>query len=477
MDCFFKPDSIAILGASKSPEKAGYRVLYYLRHANVPNGIFPINPKGGEILGFEVYKSIDDIPESSFPPSLGVICLPPHLVLDAVRHCIERGVKGIIIESGQLGTTRDEIRSNMREINRILCERSNHPRIMGPNSIGVVDLNTRVNTSLIPFENLPSVPKHGVAVVGQTGLIASGYLQRFITEKDFPVSKICCLGNKLDISEKDILEYLMEDPNTSIITMYLEDIKEGPNFHQLLKQCIQVRHKPVIILKTGRTKAGAKMVSSHTGSMAGNDHIFNAVLQSAGAIRVSNFEELWQQAHFMYRAPIPRGNKIAVISISGAGCALSVDAIEGKKLHIPDLTNQERNKLDELFPSWFEFTNPVDIWAAVENKGPEKAYGDAIEILLDGQYDALMVITIARPEANMDWNRIEKSVRDHNQKPFILCLLGGHPNMLIDWKERASKVGIPVVKSPDRGLEMLELAWFLNKHIAQVESKKGENII
>nr|MDO8084163.1 CoA-binding protein [Candidatus Sigynarchaeum springense] len=230
MERFFAPSSVAVLGASASPGKAGYNILWNLRAAKVPRGIFPINPNRESILGFKAYPSLDAIPSSGKPVDLAVICLPPKLVRDAITLCIDTSVHAIIIESGQLGDTDAEHEHVTKEVKRLLASTASPPRVMGPNSIGVIDAVTGVNTSLIPFDSIPALESRGVAVAGQTGLIASGYLQRIIAEKTFPVSKVCCLRNKLDVTELDVLDYLAKDPSTSTIALYLEDVRDGKRF-------------------------------------------------------------------------------------------------------------------------------------------------------------------------------------------------------------------------------------------------------
>ncbi|MBN2152542.1 MAG: CoA-binding protein [Candidatus Lokiarchaeota archaeon] len=458
MERFFAPLSVALLGASASPGKAGYNVLWNLKAARVPRGIYPINPNREEILGFKAYPSLDAIPASGKPVDLAVICLPPKLVRDAINSCIEAGARAIIIESGQLGDTDAEHEQATKEVKQLLASTANAPRIMGPNSIGVIDTVTGVNTSLIPFESIPALQSRGVAVAGQTGLIASGYLQRIIAEGTFPVSKVCCLGNKLDVTELDVLDFLARDPATSTIALYLEDVRDGGRFIALARECLVGGGKPVIIVKSGRTEAGQAAVRSHTGSIAGNDRVFDAALHRCGAIRVDDFEELWIQAQFMHRAPLPAGRRVAVVSISGAGCALSVDAAATSGLSIPPLPGRARAALERIFPPWFAFTNPVDLWAAIEQRGSKPAWAAAAEALLGDAYDALVVVTLAMPESLIDWEHLRRTRGAHPAKPIVLALIGGHATLVAEWEREAAAAGIPVVKSPAAALRALALA-------------------
>ncbi len=468
MERFFKPSSIAVLGASSSPGKAGYNILWNLRAAKVPRGIYPINPNRESILKFKAYPTINSIPDHGAPVDLAVICLPPRLVRDAFNDCIAAGVRAIIIESGQLGDTNEDHDKVAKEILHVLKTTPNPPRIMGPNSIGVIDLVTGVNTSLIPFDSLPILESRGVAIVGQTGLIASGYLQRIIAEGLFPVSKVCCLGNKLDVNELDALEYLGRDPATSTIALYLEDVKDGKRFITATRDSLRKGGKPITIVKSGRTEAGMQAVRSHTGSIAGNDRIFDAALRRCGVIRVNNFEGLWIQAQFMHRAPMPAGRRVAVVSITGAGCAISVDAAASAGMDIPPLPGPARAALQRIIPSWFDFTNPIDLWSTIEQQGSKAAYAAAIEILLESDYDAVIVVNLAMPESLMDWEHLQRMRAAHPSKPIVLALLGGHASLVAEWEHLAARIGVPVVKSPDIALQALArargVAEWLDKH-------------
>ncbi|MFX0102211.1 MAG: acetate--CoA ligase family protein [Candidatus Hodarchaeota archaeon] len=463
MEGFFNPKSIAIFGASATPGKAGYNIMWNLRNLRLKNGIFPINPTRDEILGIKVFESIEDIPENVHPIDLAVICIHPRHVKETIQDCIKHGVKNIIIESGQLAETDEESQKVAVELKNMIEENARPPRIMGPNSIGVVDLHTGVNTSLIPFESLPDAARDGVAVVGQTGLIASGYLQRIFAEKTFPVSKICCLGNKFDINELDIMEYLRSDPKTKVIAIYLEDTSNGREFMEIARQCVETAGKPVVILKSGRSEAGARMVSSHTGSLAGDDKIFSAASSASGLTRVENFEEMWIQAQFFYRAGGIQGNRLGVISISGAGCALSADAAEQYGMLIPEFTEKITRGLDEIIPSWFAYGNPLDLWSTIEQLGAPQAYAKALEILLEDNLNAVLIVNLAMPESLMDWEHLEKMRLKFPNKPIYLSLLGGHEDLVREWVKKCAELNIPITKSPDFAIKTMYRAYKLYK--------------
>ncbi|MHA1731431.1 MAG: acetate--CoA ligase family protein [Promethearchaeota archaeon] len=457
MDDFFNPESIAVLGASASRGKAGFNVVWNLRGASPERGLYPINPNRDEILGNVCYPDLASLPGRAHPVDLAVVCLPPALVEGAVTSCVEAGVRNLIVESGQFGVTEEEDSRAAARISEMLASEEEPPRVMGPNSIGVVDLNSKVNTSLIPFDSLPDLGGTGVAVVGQTGLIASGYLQRTFAEGTFPVSKVCCLGNKFDVDESDLLEYLAGDPTTSVIALYLEDVRDGARFLKAARAC--ALKKPVVVLKSGKSPAGARAVSSHTGSIAGNDRVFEAAALSTGMTRVSNFEELWTHGQFFFRAPLPRGPRVAVISITGAGCVLSVDAAAAHGMEVPPIPHEARKELEEIVPDWFHFTNPLDLWSTIEQLGSPQAYARALEILLGAGYDAVVLVNLAMPESLFDWDHLARMREEFKDVPLFLALLGGHDDLTREWLHICGKIGIPVVRSPDEAIAILARGW------------------
>ncbi len=450
MKAFFEPKSVVVIGASTNPGKAGHSVLMNLVKA-LPNGnLWAVHPSAREISGVPCRSSLTDVPG---PIDLAVICLSPDQVLPVVELCVQAKVKALIIESGSLANDALQAQKNTQTLLALLTKTKHATRVMGPNSIGVVNLGTRLSTSLIPYPYLPSESQPGVAVAGQTGLIASGYLQRIIEEKWFRLSKICCLGNKLDVNELDVLAYLKEDPNTRVIALYLEDVKDGRAFYKLLRETTKV--KPVIIYKGGTTSQGARAVSSHTGSIAGSGVVFSAAIRQAGAIIARNFEELFSLADFLSKAPRPRGNRIGTISITGAGCVLTVDAAEKYGLVVPPMTTNSRKILDPIVPAWDHVDNPVDLWSTIEKAGSKQAYNTATRALLASDFDALIIINLAMPESEMDWDELARLKNSRPEIPIILSLLGGWPKMRADYVAEAFKRDIPVVFSPDDALRLL----------------------
>ena len=447
MKQFFEPSTVAVIGASTKPGKAGYSVLSNIAQAMPVGAVWAVHPEAEEILGVPCCRNIADLPERV---DLAVLCLPPDAVLPAVQDCVQAGAKAVIIESGSLAEDGDQATANAITLCELLADTGHATRVMGPNSIGIVNLRTRLNTSLIPYSTLPVQESAGVAVAGQTGLIASGYLQRICEEGWFRLSKVCCLGNKLDITEADALAYLKDDPDTKVVALYLEDVKDGRGFYSLLRDTVAI--KPVVIYKGGTTPQGAAATMSHTGSIAGSGAVFMAAAKQAGAVLARNFEELFAIADFLSKAPRPRGNKVGVISITGAGCVLSVDAAARCGLEVPPLNDAAHAILDPIVPAWDHLTNPVDLWSTIEKVGAPQAYTVATQALLAGNYDAIVIVNLAMPESEFDWDGLLQLKRESPTVPIVLCLLGGWPDLRKAWVAKALEYDFPITWSPDDAL-------------------------
>jgi len=450
VQAFFDPASVVVVGASTKVGKAGYSVLGNIVQAMPPGTIWAVHPEATEILGVPCYQAVADVPVAI---DLAVICLPPDHVLPAVQDCIAASVKAVIIESGSLADDADIARENATVLRALLEQIGHVTRVMGPNSIGIVNLRTRLNTSLIPYPTLPSQQKPGVAIAGQTGLIASGYLQRICEEGWFHLSKICCMGNKLDVNELDVLEYLKTDADTRVVAMYLEDVKDGRTFLSLLRDVVSV--KPVVIFKGGSTPQGAAAAQSHTGSIAGSSSIFAAAARQAGAILARNFEELFALAEFLSKAPHPRGPKVGIISITGAGCVLSLDSATKCGLHVPPLGDAAHKILDPIVPLWDHVVNPVDLWSSIEKVGAPTAYNVAVKALLANDVDAIVIVNLAMPESEFDWHELSILRDSRPDVPIMLCILGGWPEMRVEWVSKARDHNFPIAWSPDEALGII----------------------
>lgn len=450
MEAFFYPTSIVIFGASSNQNKSGNRVLRNIlnyRHEDV----YIINPKSDQIYGIRCFKRIFDIPVKEI--DLAIIILPVESVLEALDDCIEFKVKAIIIESGDLYIKDENCEANKKKVQALKekLKKYSKTRVMGPNSIGVFCANKdnkNLITSLIYFEKLPALKAKNLSIVSQTGLTLSGLLSRHNYIQEVGFSKVAAIGNKFDINESDLLEYLGSDPNTHIIALYLEDIKNGKRF---LKLCAQIApKKPIILLKSGKTEKGKKAIMSHTQSLASDYKIIDAMCKQFGIIVVDDFTEMFDVAKILSQ-PIPKGKRIGVISISGAGTVLSCDLSEKYGLELPSLTKNQLDKLKKIFPKWAleDVYNPLDIWSAIENVGPNEAYRIAGEIFLEeNNIDVLIYFITGIIESEFDWTILNTLNKKYPTIPIYMGFFGGDKKLLLKWREvLEEKYTIPTFES------------------------------
>ncbi len=438
MDAFFNPRSIIVFGATSNEKKSGNRVLRNILNYTKEN-VYIINPKSEEIYGIKCFKRIFDLPTKSI--DLAIIILPVEVVLDALEDCIDFGVKAVIVESGSLYIKDENYEKNKIRVQKIheKLKKSGKTRVMGPNSIGICSINSdsrNLITSLIYFESLPALKKRNLAVVSQTGLTLSGLLQRHNYIQEIGFSKIAAIGNKWDINESDVLDFIRNDQNTHVIALYLEDIKNGKRF---MNQCREIaKTKPIILLKSGKTEKGKKAIVSHTKSLAGDYKIIEALSKQVGIITVEDFEELFVIAKMILGQAIPKGNKVGVISISGAGTVLSCDLTEKYKLELPPLTPIQLEKMKKVFPKWAweDVYNPLDIWAAVEFVGPNEAYKTAGEVFLEGRnIDTLVYFITGIKESEFDWKILNDLNKRFPDIPIYFGWFGGDKQLLLKWRE------------------------------------------
>lgn len=391
---FFEPGSVAIIGASRTPGKAGHNIIENLLRLGYKGEIYPINPEAKRILGLSVYPDLKHTPE---PPELALIVLPPSLVLPALEECVARGIKAVIIESAGFAEM-DEAGARVEKKIARMAKRAGM-RVMGPNSIGTINPSANFDASFARLNRifLPSADiKPGSAgLVGQTGLLTGVFLP--LINSDLGISKIACLGNKCDVDESDLLEYLGDDPPTRVIAMYLESIKDGRRFLSLSRRII--KEKPIVILKAAITESGARVSATHTGSVAGEDRVYGAAFKQSGIIRVENFDQLFDVTKAFIYSPLPKGNRVAIINVTGAGCVTAVDACVKNGLKIAELSPVTLAKARTVYPAWWQVRSPIDAWTAVEISGFEATYTTITRAVLEDEgVDAVVVIMGA-----IDW--------------------------------------------------------------------------
>ncbi|MEN6620986.1 MAG: acetate--CoA ligase family protein [Smithella sp.] len=425
LDAVFKPKGIAMIGASGSPGKLGYDILYNLINAGFEGSIFPINPKADQILGLPVFKDIASIPT---PPELAVIVIPSGMVVGAIEECGKAGVKAAIIITGGFAESGHEGEILQQELEQ--TARKAGVRLIGPNCQGVN----------YPYNNLcgswPLIKTRGkIAFLSQSGTVGAALID-WASEEHLGFSVFVSLGNRADIDESDCIEYFNNDPNTQVIALYIEGIKRPRIFQKVLAKTT----KPIVILKAGRTERGRIAAQSHTKSMAGTDAVYDAIFKKYKVYRADNLEELYDFAKALAYMEKPSGRKLLNISSSGGAAILAID--EGEKLGFenpaPSKALQER--LRKILPPHCGVSNPIDLTGdAMSNPGLySKVIAEA-----KSDYDASVVIF---------GDPISGASETVTGKGELIIFCGG-----ADVERQESKLmhekGIPVFPTPERGIK------------------------
>lgn len=378
---FFNPKSCAIIGATDSPKFGYFQTKYLIESAKFT--IYPVHIKKKFILGLEAYENIKDIPEDV---DLSLVLVPMKEVLQVVNDSIEKGVKGIIIESAGFSETGLEKESKIQEELTAIAK-SSGVRIIGPNCVGVSDVYTKFSTS---GADLINANPGNISIIAQSGVLGNIVLDWGIAN-GIGFNKVITLGNKADIDEIDMMEYLVDDERTKVITVYLEGVKNGNRFREAAKKVTE--KKPVILVKNGRSGIGSKAALSHTGSIAGDDAIYDALFKQIGIIRTNDFYELFDFARVFASQPLSKGDGIAIITTSGSLGILACDEIARLGLKLAKLSEDTNEKLKQkAYPrfQWVSLKNPVDVGPS----GPELTTYAMKTVLEDENVDALIVIIV-----------------------------------------------------------------------------------
>ncbi len=423
LDSIFKPKSIVLIGASRKTESVGHGILVNLLKGGVfksrdcrpfKGKVFLVNPKADSLLGRKCYPSLSEIDEHI---DLAIIAVPARVVPGVMKECISKGVKGAIIISAGFGEFGEEGKRLQKEVVRIA--RKGKIRIVGPNCLGVLRMENSMNASFAP--TMP--PKGGVAFVSQSGALADSVIDWAIDER-YGFSNIISYGNKADLDAEDFMEWLAEDDETKVITLYIEGVKDGRRFLNIAKKVC--RKKPVIALKAGRGMAGTKAISSHTGSLAGSYKVYEAAFKQAGIIQADNVEELFDLAKAVSEQPPCKKNSIAIVT-NGGGCGvLAADYCEDFGVRLAEFKKSTIKKLEKsgkMHPA-YSGRNPLDI---VGDALPER-YKIAVNILLSEDYIHGMIVlqtlqTMTDPVE--DAKVVVAAQKKWPKKPIICVYMGG----------------------------------------------------
>ncbi len=437
LDYFFNPKSVAIIGASHKPEKLGYVIFTNFLGNISERKVYPVNPDTTPILGQKVYRSILQIPDDI---DLAVIIIPAKVVPKVLKDCVSKGVKAVIIVSGGFSETGEEGKKLEIKLKHII--EGSQTRVMGPNCLGVFDPYTKVDTLFLSRDRLGRPPTGNIGYISQSGSVGSTILD-WLAKEQTGISKFISYENGMDINECDLIEYLADDKKTKVITVFLEGVIDGKRFVKVARKTSN--KKPTIILKGGKSKMGRKAVASHTGALAGSAKIYYSVFKQTGLIEANNWEELFDFAKAFSTQPIPKGNRIAIVTNGGGFGVLAVDECEKHGLQTPEPLEKLKNKIKKNIPSYGSLKNPIDLTGDVT----AERYRVVLDACLSSnEYDGVIAITLFQvPTLELKITDVLDDMKKH-RKPILCCSAGG--DFTIKLSRILERNGIPVYQTPGR---------------------------
>lgn len=438
LEPLFQPRAVAVLGASRKPDKVGHAFVANLLRSGFQGQIVPVNPQADEILGLKCYPSLEAYGGQI---DLGIIVVPPPAVKDAIQSCIRAGARYVTVITAGFKEVGAEGAALEEELVS-LC-RSQGVRLMGPNCLGILNTHHRMNATFAP-----TVPPPGnISVISQSGALCVGILD-WAAQQRLGMAKVVSIGNKADLNEADFLQALAEDPQTGVIAGYLESITNGNKFLRIAEEAAS--RKPVVILKVGVTQAGAKAASSHTGSLAGADIAYGAAFKRAGVIRAENFESLFDYALAFASQPLPAGHRVAVITNAGGPGIMAADAAETLGLKMVTPGEATKARLREFLPAAASVNNPVDV---IGDATPER-YVQALAVLQeDPDIDALVVVVTPQNMTQPPVLAQQLAATHNRKKPLLTAFMGG--DAVAEAKATLMAAGIPNYPSPERAMHAL----------------------
>jgi len=450
MKTFFRPSSVAVIGASESEGSLGGQIIANLLHG-YKEPIYPVNPNYKEIKGLRCFPTVDAIPA---PVEMAIIIVPAPAVPAVLEACGRKGIYRVIIESAGFSEAGPEGKAIQDKCTAIASAAG--IRVWGPNCMGIVDIpGQRFFTFMHPNIYKVGLIPGRISMVVQSGMLTAGFLADLMGDRAIGVAKACSIGNKSDVDECDILEYLLHDDETDAIALYLESIPRGRRFIELASQST----KPIVVLKGGKSSAGAKAAMSHTSSLAGNARLQDSVLTFAGVTIAHDFQQMMEITRALAMIPeTPPHCKTAIITISGGAGILSCDLLEEQGLVVAELSEKTKKELTSVFPVWFPSSNPVDLYPAFALNGPTAAYDGAFNaVIKDPNVDVIFMHYFAGLYPSYGSLSLMKEAADKAEKVLIMWVIGLSDNLRA-FKRECQESGIPAHGELSRAVECLAAA-------------------
>jgi acetyl coenzyme A synthetase (ADP forming)-like protein len=425
LDAIFSPESVAIIGASNAPGKVGHDIFANIIKGGFKGTLYPVNPHSKSVLSVKTYPSVSEIPDRI---DLSMIIVPPRAALKAVEDSITKGVRGIVIVSAGF---REVGKEGLEIENRIVAMcREAGVRVVGPNCLGVINPLPTVSLNASFSARMPACGN--ISFISQSGALCTAVLD-FAADRDFGFAKFISIGNKADVDELDLLRYFHEDPETAVIVLYLEELRRGIEFIHAVKEITSgQRPTPVLIIKSGRTSAGASAAASHTGALAGSEAVYEAIFRQAGIIRANSVDELFDYANaFTYkhesalgktRRKLPTGNRVAIVTNAGGPGILATDMTVSSDLTLARFQQETIDELVRSLPATANLHNPVD----VIGDAPSERYESALNAVINdkGVDGALVILTPQSMTNALGTAEAVVRVARRSSKPILCSFMG-----------------------------------------------------
>ncbi len=413
VQALLSPRSVAVIGASTRPDTVGRAVFANILLGDYQGVVYPVNPKAKSIMGVRAYASVLDISDDV---DLAVVVVPARVVPQVLEECGTKGVPAaVVISAGfkEIGPEGARLEARIRDI-----AQQYNMALMGPNCLGLINTDPNVRMNATFARSMP--PAGNIAFISQSGAVGVAALE-YVVGENIGLSKFLSVGNKAALHENHLLEALAQDPNTDVILLYLEDLEDPKGFIELAREITE--HKPILAIKSGRTREGARAAASHTGALAGSDEVYDSLFRQSGVLRVETLEELFDYARALALQPPPRGNRVAIVTNAGGPGIMATDASVRYGLSIAPLTRQTREGLQAHLPPTASVQNPIDLIGDAK----EDRYALALDLVLkDENVDAVLVI--CTPQIMIDLEAVARTVahiaRTHPaKKPIVTSFM------------------------------------------------------
>ncbi len=466
MDVFFNPGSIAFVGATK--RNIGYFVVKNLL-AGFKGPIYLVNPNYKEIEGLTCFPSLDSIPD---PVDLAIILVPAPSVPAVLEACARKSIRGVIIESAGFAETGSD--GLALQARCVAIAKAAGMRVWGPNCMGIVDLNRKhFFTFMHPGVRDEGLVPGRISLIVQSGMMSAIFLAE-LARRSIGVAKACSIGNRADVDECDVIEYLLKDPDTDVIALYLESIPRGRLFARLAERS----PKPIVLLKGGESKAGALAAKSHTYSLSGNARLANSVLEMSGVTLARGIYQMMNLAESLAMiSSVNPAARTAILTLSGGAGILACDALERRGLPVAELSTETKKAAGEVFPPWMPVCNPIDLFPAVGLHGRDIAFDRTISaVMKDPNVDVLLVHFVAGLDENIPDLAALKEMADRHGKAAVFWLMGRQQGSA-RFRQEARTLSIPVHEDAAIIADCLWAAARFNEHkSASKEVHEGSTV-